>query len=91
MYGYKNSVYFGQNADITQNYQEGSSKNNIVIGNHVWLGYHSTVLNPTVFGSGCNCGANSLIRGKYSNNCTLVGSIARTIKKILLGQLILWQ
>lgn len=64
-----------------RNYQKGLERNKIIIGNHVWIGYDNKILNPTTIGSGCNSGSGSIIRGNYPNNCSLVGSIARVVKK----------
>lgn len=57
------------------------SRNHVHIGNHVWFGYESMLLNFSKVGSGCIIGARSLVKGVYPNNCVIAGSIARIVKK----------
>lgn len=53
----------------------------IVIGNHVWLGVHVTVLYNTQIGDGSVIGAMSLVKSKIPNNCIAAGSPARVVRR----------
>ncbi len=52
----------------------------IRIGEHVWLGLRSQVLNNVVIGDGSILGACSIARGFYSNNVVIAGKNGRVIK-----------
>lgn len=56
-------------------------KNQIVIGNHVWIGYDVSVLVPSFIGSGCNVGTRALLKKAFPNNCSIAGIPARIIHK----------
>jgi len=57
------------------------AENQTIIGNHVWICYDGKVLSPSVIGSGCTIGTNSIAKGTYPNNCVLAGSIAKVVRK----------
>lgn len=59
----------------------GECNESIVLGNHVWIGGETVVLPNTKIGSGTICGYRSLVKGIYPNNCIIVGSPARVVKK----------
>lgn len=53
-----------------------------VIGDHVWLGYDSTIIGKgTIIGAGSVVGAKSFVRGQYPNNCIIAGVPAKIIKR----------
>ncbi len=60
---------------------KGSPKNVISIGDHVWVGMRSIILNRTVLGKCDVVGAGSLVKGEYPNNCIVAGTPARVIRK----------
>jgi len=55
----------------------------IVVGNHVWIGIRSTLLKGTKIGDNCVIGACSLLTAKtvVSNNCVIAGVPATIVKK----------
>ena len=60
---------------------KGSPKNIISIGDHVWVGMRTIILNRCVIGKCCIVGAGSLVKGEYPNNCVIAGSAAKVIRK----------
>lgn len=54
--------------------------NEIVIGNHVWVGINSTILTGSIIGNGSVVGANALVKGVFPNNCAIGGNPAKKIK-----------
>lgn len=60
---------------------KGSPKNIISIGDHVWAGMRSIILNRTVIGKCCIIGAGSLVKGEFPNNCVIAGSTAKVIRR----------
>lgn len=53
----------------------------IVIGDHVWLAWGATVLGGARVGSGTVLGAFSLLTKEVPNNCVVVGSPARVVRR----------
>ncbi|ASK27539.1 hypothetical protein BG910_07090 [Neisseria chenwenguii] len=53
----------------------------IIIGDHVWIGYGATISGGTVIGSGSVVGAFSFVRNKFPNNCVIAGVPAKLVKK----------
>lgn len=52
------------------------------IGTSSFIGYNSVILAGVKLGKHCIVGANSVVRaGNYGNNCVLVGSPAKVVKK----------
>lgn len=51
------------------------------IGSNVWLGEGVSVLMGAHIGNGCIVGANSVVTKRFPDNCMLVGSPARIIKR----------
>lgn len=56
-------------------------KRKVVVGDHVWLGQDVMLLYGADIGTGSIVGARSLIKGKFPNNCVIVG-IANDAKVI---------
>lgn len=57
------------------------AKKELAIRNHVWVGFRSVILNGTDVGIGSMIGAASLVKGKYPNNCMIVGNPVKILKK----------
>ena len=57
------------------------SKNEIVIGDHVWVDMNAMILCGSVIESGSIIGANSLVKGYFPNNCAIGGNPAKLLKK----------
>lgn len=55
------------------------SKGGITIGDDVWIGANSTILDGTVIGRGVVIGANSLIKGEFAEYCVYAGNPLRLI------------
>ncbi len=55
-------------------------KNKIVIGDHVWVGKGAFVLAGTDIDKGSVIGAQSVVKGKYPNNCVVAGNPAQLVK-----------
>ena len=52
------------------------------IGNNVWIGSHVIVLDNVKIGNNVVAGAHSLVNRDVEDNCVVVGSPARVLKKI---------
>ncbi|MBQ3256198.1 MAG: acyltransferase [Oscillospiraceae bacterium] len=59
----------------------GPQRLSVKIGDHVWIGGETVFMPNTTVGSGSICGFRSLVRGTYPNNCILVGSPAKIVRK----------
>lgn len=55
--------------------------NNLVIGNHVWVGKQAFLMHGSNIGSGSIIGARSVVKGIYPNNCTITGNPAKKVKE----------
>ena len=53
----------------------------IIIGNHVWLGARAAILGGTEIGEGSVVGFGSIVKGDFPNNCVIVGTPARVVRK----------
>lgn len=71
-------VRTGMNINSTE---EISKNRKIVIGNHVWLGMHATILYNTEICDGSIIGTESLVKSRIPNNCIAAGIPARVIRK----------
>ena len=59
---------------------EVSWKNAVLLEDHVWIGKKAFLLAGTVIGSGSIVGAQSVVKGKFPNNCVIAGNPAKTVK-----------
>lgn len=53
----------------------------IIIGAHTWIAYASKVYGGSIVGDGSIIGANSFVKGKYPNNCIIVGTPSRIVRR----------
>lgn len=53
----------------------------IIIANHCWLGYHTTIMYDTKIGEGSIVGAMTFVKGNHPNNCIIAGIPGRVIRK----------
>lgn len=74
-------VYMGEDCMLSNEVQLICSHKNIIIGNHVWLGLRTTVLEGTIISDGSILGACAVTDTKYPNNCILVGNPAQIVRK----------
>lgn len=58
-----------------------NTNRNIEIGNHVWIGMRAVILPNTVIGNGSVVGACSVVKGRFPNNCIVVGNPTTIIKR----------
>ncbi|KWR73339.1 hypothetical protein RN04_03595 [Arthrobacter sp. W1] len=54
---------------------------NITVGNHVWIGAQATLLAGAEVGDGSVVGFGSIVTKKFPNNCIVVGSPAKVVRK----------
>ena len=54
----------------------------IVIGNGVWIGANSTILDGITIGDGCIVAAGSVVHEKIEDNCLVAGVPARIKRKL---------
>jgi virginiamycin A acetyltransferase len=55
------------------------SRGGIKIGDDVWIGANSTILDGTVIGKGVVIGANSLVKGEFEEYCVYAGNPLKQI------------
>lgn len=58
-----------------------NEKKRVVIGNHVWVGLRTVILNGCNIGDGSMIGAVSVVKRRCSNNCMLAGNPAKVLRK----------
>ena len=56
-------------------------KNQLVIGDHVWVGKQAFLIHGTNIGSGSIVGARSVVKGIFPNNCSIAGNPATSVKE----------
>lgn len=56
-------------------------EDDIIIGEHVWIGYQACVEGGTKIGNGSIVGARTVISGTVPNNCIVVGKDGRIVRK----------
>lgn len=73
-------IYDLNKARFTNN-TNGTQRESVVIGDHVWIGGETVLMPNTRIGSGSICGYRSMLKGEYPNNCILAGMPAKVIRK----------
>lgn len=58
-----------------------SERPEIVVGDHVWLGFRSTVVGSCQIGHGAVLGAGAVAAGRYDPATTIVGNPARVVRR----------
>ncbi|MCD8291170.1 MAG: polysaccharide pyruvyl transferase family protein, partial [Prevotella sp.] len=67
--------------NINSNFSQLSNKkNNLILGDHVWCGAGSFIMNGTNVGVGSIIGAECVLKGSYPNNVTISGNPAKTVR-----------
>ena len=63
--------------------KELNTESNLVVGDHVWIGYNATILKNAKISSGSIVGTNSLVAGKFDEEESVIiaENPARIIKK----------
>lgn len=59
----------------------GEIEESIIIGDHCWIGGESIIMPNTCIGTGSILGYRCLAKGKYPNNCIIVGQPGKIVKK----------
>lgn len=71
----------GDSHSIIQNGKRINPSKDVCIANHVWIGADSAILKGVTIGHDSVIGTKSLITKDVDNNCIVVGSSGRVIKK----------
>lgn len=67
---------------VINNYSKTDiSKNYAFVGDHTWIGIRAFILSGTSIGEGSIVGAQSVVKGRFPNNCSIAGSPAKIIKQ----------
>ena len=53
----------------------------ITIGAHTWIAFNAIILGGAQIGDGSVIGFNSVVKGKFPNNCTIAGTPAKVLKR----------
>ena len=53
----------------------------IILGAHVWVAYAAKIYGGAKIGSGSIIGTNSIVKHAYPNNCTIVGSPSKCVRR----------
>ncbi len=53
----------------------------IVLGDHIWVGYQSFILAGSHIGNGCIIGARSMVNKRFPNNCIIAGNPAAVVRR----------
>ena len=56
------------------------NKENVTIGNHVWVGCNVTILKGTEIADNCIVAAGSIVKGKFPKNVMIAGNPAKIVK-----------
>ena len=59
----------------------GEIEKSIIVGDHCWIGGESIIMPNTCIGTGSILGYRCLAKGKYPNNCIIVGQPGKIVKK----------
>lgn len=54
---------------------------NVDIGNHVWIASRAIIRPGTSIGDGSVVGLNSIVKGRFPNNCIIAGTPARVVRR----------
>lgn len=52
----------------------------VIIGAHTWLAFDAKVFGGSIIGDGSIIGLNSIVKGKFPNNCIVEGSPAKIVR-----------
>ncbi len=67
--------------DIDKHENISKKGRNVIIGDHVWIGYRAILFNGCKIDSGSVVGINTFINKKFPANCSIAGNPATIIKK----------
>ncbi len=71
-------VIFDKNNNIINRPKNKS----IIIGDHVWIGYGSTILKNTKIPSGCIIGAGSIVTGKFNHPNSIIAGSGSNLREV---------
>ena len=82
MFSYDTVIYNTDGHAIVQNGKIINKATELVIGDHVWVGWGCTILKNSYVSNNCICGRAALVCGKFSeSNCAIAGVPAKIIKR----------
>ena len=67
--------------EVFINNTNGKCEESILIGDHCWIGGESVIMPNTVIGTGSVLGYRCMAKGKYPNNCVIVGQPGRVVRE----------
>lgn len=67
--------------EIINSKHNEEEKREVTIGDHVWLGFRTTIFQGTSIGNGSMVGACSFVKGIFPNNCSIAGMPAKIVKR----------
>lgn len=67
--------------EVIRNGNSGNQKNEISIGDHVWVGCNVVILKNTIIGNNCIVAAGSVVKGIFPDNTLIAGNPAKIVKE----------
>lgn len=67
--------------EVFINNTNGKCEESILIGDHCWIGGELVIVPNTVIGTGSVLGYRCMAKGKYPNNCMIVGQPGRVVRE----------
>lgn len=74
-------IIFGRDDMLSTEVICDATKDDIIIGEHVWLGYQVRIESGTHIGDGSIVGARTVVYGTVPNNCIVVGKECKVVRK----------
>lgn len=81
MFGYDTIVYNTDGHAIFQGGQLINIAKNLIVGNHVWCGWGSTILKNSYIADGCVVGKGAIVSGKFKEANSVIGGVPAKILK----------
>lgn len=81
MFGYDTIVYNTDGHAIFQNDKLINIAKDLIVGNHVWCGWGSTILKNSYIADGCVVGKNAIVSGKFKETNSAIGGVPAKILK----------
>ena len=81
MFGYDTIVYNTDGHAIFQDNKLINIAKDLVVGNHVWCGWGSTILKNSYIADGCVVGKGAIVSGKFEEVNSVIGGVPAKILK----------
>lgn len=75
------SIFSSKTKERLNPFEHKNKKNEILIGNHIWIGMRVIILNKCIMGNSSIVGAGSTVKGRFPNNCVIAGNPAKIVKR----------